>query len=200
LSRWLYGVSKATDEFLALAYARERQLPVTIVRLFNTTGARQTGRYGMVVPRFVQQAIAGQPITVFGDGSQQRCFTSVHDVVTAMTRIATTDASVGQVVNIGNPREISIRELAELIRTLCGSRSQVEYVGYTDAYGEGFEDMRRRVPDVSRLVELTGFAPQIPLEEVIAELRDEALRTERTDGARIGRSASGPRELPPEQS
>ena len=173
VQRWLYAVSKATDEFLALAYHRERGLPVTVVRLFNTTGPRQTGAYGMVVPRFVRQAMDGQPLTVFGDGSQRRCFTNVHDVVAALLALAETPASVGQVVNVGNPREISIGELAALVCRIVGSSSAVEFVDYEKAYGAGYEDMKRRVPEVSLLTKLIGFAPSTPLEETIEEISGE---------------------------
>jgi UDP-glucose 4-epimerase len=169
-SRWLYAVSKATDEFMALAYHEERALPVTVVRLFNTTGPRQTGAYGMVVPRFVRQALSGQPLTVFGDGAQMRCFTNVVDVVAAMMALAETPAAVGRVVNIGNPREISIRDLAALVLRLTGSSSQIQLVDYSEAYGQGFEDMRRRAPNVDLLRSLVGFVPETPLEETIAEI------------------------------
>jgi UDP-glucose 4-epimerase len=170
LSRWLYALSKATDEMMALAYEREQGLPVTIVRLFNTTGPRQSGSYGMVVPRLVQQALAGEPITVFGDGAQTRCFTNVHDVVRALTLLAERPASIGRIVNVGQPDEIAILELAERIRTACGSSSPIELVPYRDAYGPGFEDMRRRVPDVSLLHELTGFRPATALDATIAQI------------------------------
>jgi UDP-glucose 4-epimerase len=170
--RWLYAVSKATDEFLALAHHQETGLPVTIARLFNTTGPRQTGAYGMVVPRFVRQAMEGRPLTVYGDGSQLRCFTNVHDVVAALMALAATPAAIGEVVNVGNPREMSIRDLAELVRSIVGSQSQVELIDYATAYGKGFEDMRRRVPDVSLLRSLVGFAPSTPLEATIREIAD----------------------------
>jgi UDP-glucose 4-epimerase len=171
--RWLYAVSKATDEFLALAHHQELGLPVTVVRLFNTTGPRQTGAYGMVVPRFVRQAMEGKPLTVYGDGDQMRCFTNVHDVVAALMVLTDTPAAIGQVVNVGNPREISIRDLATLVCEIVGSKSSVELVDYESAYGEGFEDMRRRVPDVSRLRGLIGFVPTTPLEETIKEIARE---------------------------
>src|SRR5664280_746941 len=148
--RWLYAVTKATDEFLALAHHQESGLPVTVVRLFNTTGPRQTGAYGMVVPRFVRQAIEGKPLTVYGDGGQLRCFTNVHDVVAALMALTATPTAVGEVVNVGNPREISIGDLAALLCGIVGSDSKVQLVDYESAYGKGFEDMRRRVPDVSR--------------------------------------------------
>jgi UDP-glucose 4-epimerase len=168
--RWLYAVSKATDEFLALAHHQELGLPVTVVRLFNTTGPRQTGAYGMVVPRFVRQAMEGKPLTVYGDGDQMRCFTNVHDVVAALMVLTDTPAAIGQVVNVGNPREISIRDLAALVCEIVGSNSPVELVDYESAYGKGFEDMRRRVPDVSRLRRLIGFVPTTPLEDTIKEI------------------------------
>jgi UDP-glucose 4-epimerase len=174
--RWLYAVSKATDEFLALAQCQESGLPVTIVRLFNTTGPRQTGAYGMVVPRFVRQALEGQPLTVFGDGSQLRCFANVHDVVAAMMALAATPAAVGEVVNVGNPRETSISDLAALVCRIVGSKSPVQLVDYQAAYGAGFEDMRRRVPDVSLLRSLIGFVPTTPLEETIAEIARDLAR------------------------
>jgi UDP-glucose 4-epimerase len=169
-SRWLYAVSKATDEFLALANYREYGFPVTIVRLFNTTGPRQTGAYGMVVPRFVQQALAGSPMTIFGDGKQTRCFTNVHDVVEALVRIGRTPEAIGRVVNIGQPSEISILDLAARIREVASSASQIELVPYSVAYEPGFEDMRRRVPDVSLLRELTGYVPETPLDATILEI------------------------------
>ena len=170
VSRWLYGISKAADEFLALAYQRERGLPVTIVRLFNTTGPRQSGAYGMVLPRFVRQARRGEAITVFGDGSQTRCFTNVHDVVEALMRLASAPASIGEVVNIGQPSEISILELADLVRIACHSSSEIEFIRYEHAYGDGFEDMRRRVPDVSKLLKLTGYVPSTTIGQTIAQM------------------------------
>jgi UDP-glucose 4-epimerase len=172
LSRWLYGVSKAADEFLGLAYERERGLPITIVRLFNTTGPRQSGAYGMVVPRFVNQALAGEPITIFGDGNQTRCFTNVYDVIEAMVRLAATPESVGAVVNVGYPVEVAIRDLAELVREVCGRDVPIEHVDYRSAYGPGFEDMRRRVPDVARLRHLTGYVPSTPLETTVRQIVD----------------------------
>jgi len=182
LRRWLYALSKATDEIMALAYERERGLPVTIVRLFNTTGPRQSGSYGMVVPRLVRQALAGEPLTVFGDGMQTRCFTNVFDVVRALTLLADTPESVGQVVNVGQPREITIRDLATLVKAACGSRSPIQMVDYRAAYGPGFEDMRRRVPDVTRLHELTGYVPDTSLAETIRQII-EATRANSARGA-----------------
>jgi UDP-glucose 4-epimerase len=176
VSRWLYAVSKATDEFLALAYHQERSLPVTVVRLFNTTGPRQSGAYGMVVPRFVRQALETRPLTVFGDGRQLRCFTNVSDVVAALMALSATPEAIGEVVNIGNPREISISDLAELVREMVGSDSVIQFQGYESAYGCGFEDMRRRVPDVGRLKELVGFVPATPLETTIEEIAADLRR------------------------
>jgi UDP-glucose 4-epimerase len=170
ITRWLYANSKATDEFLALAYHRERGLPVVIVRFFNTIGPRQTGQYGMVVPRFVQQALAGEALTVYGDGRQTRCFTDVRDTVEAITRLMETQAAIGETFNIGNPREIGIAELAEKVIEMTGSSSEIRYVPYEQVYAEGFEDMRRRVPDASKLRRVTGFAPEIPLERALRSI------------------------------
>jgi UDP-glucose 4-epimerase len=165
--RWSYACSKAIDEFLALAYARERGLPVIIARFFNTVGPRQTGRYGMVVPSFVRQAIAGQPITVFGDGGQARCFGYVGDVVGAVVKLADTPAAYGQVFNIGNDQEVTINELAERVIRHVGSASTIQRIPYTEAYGDGFEDMRRRVPDLSKIREAIGYRPRVSLDEII---------------------------------
>lgn len=172
VSRWLYGVSKATDEFLAIAHHRESAFPVTVVRLFNTIGPRQSAAYGMVVPRFVREALAGDPMTIFGDGTQTRCFTNVFDVVEALGRIVFASSAHGQVVNIGQPGEIAIQDLAELVRAITGSSSPVVYIGYDQAYGPGFEDMRRRVPDVSRLRTLIDFVPDTPIEQTIRQIVD----------------------------
>lgn len=180
ITRWLYANTKATDEFLALAYYRDRGLPVVIVRFFNTVGPRQTGRYGMVVPRFVRQALAGEPITVHGDGNQTRCFTDVRDSVRATADLAQLPAAVGQVFNIGNPREISIRGLAELVIRMTGSQSEIRYVPYSEAYPAGFEDMRRRVPCVDKLRSHLGWAPEIPLEENLARIID-TMQAERAE-------------------
>ncbi len=165
--RWAYACSKALDEFLALAYHEEKKLPVIIVRLFNTVGPRQTGQYGMVVPNFVQKALLNKPIIVYGDGSQSRSFTHVSDVVEALVRLMAEPRAVGQVVNVGNPQEITIRELAELVKEMTGSRSEIEYIPYERAYGPGFEDMRRRCPDITKLKELTGFTPQVDLRGIV---------------------------------
>src|SRR2546422_1417219 len=158
--RWAYACSKLIDEFLALAYWKERRLPVVIVRLFNTVGPRQTGRYGMVLPTFVRQALAGKPLTVFGDGTQSRSFTYVGDVVAALAALAAEPRAVGQVFNIGNTEEVTIRALAERVRVLAHSSSPIQLIPYDQAYEKGFEDMPRRVPDISRIRDLIGFAPQ----------------------------------------
>ncbi len=165
--RWAYACSKLIDEFLALAYWKERKLPVVIARLFNTVGPRQTGQYGMVLPNFVRQALAGEPITVFGDGRQSRSFTYVGDVVDALAKMADDPRAVGQVYNIGSTEEITITALAERVRALTDSRSAIRYVPYDEAYEEGFEDMPRRVPDTTKIRELIGFEPRVPLDETI---------------------------------
>ncbi len=166
-SRWAYACSKMLDEFLALAYWREQQLPTVIFRLFNTVGPRQTGRYGMVIPRFVGQALRGEPITVYGDGTQSRTFCDVADAVRAIIGLAEHPDAVGQVFNIGSTREITIRELAELVKRELNSPSEIVFIPYEQAYGPGFEDMQRRVPDISKIRRLLGWEPEIPLEETI---------------------------------
>jgi nucleoside-diphosphate-sugar epimerase len=166
--RWSYACSKAIDEFLALAYWKEKKLPVVVFRLFNTVGPRQTGRYGMVIPNFVKQALLGHPITVFGDGTQTRCFTYVSDVVGVLVRLAEEPRAVGQVLNIGNDREeVTILDLAQRVKARTGSKSDIVRVPYDQAYEEGFEDMPRRVPDLSRLRALTGYEPQVHLDEIL---------------------------------
>ena len=168
--RWAYACSKLIDEFLALAYWKERKLPVIIVRLFNTVGPRQTGQYGMVIPNFVRQALAGQPITVFGDGTQSRSFTYVGDVVRAMVALMAEPRAVGQVFNIGNGTEISIGELAALVKRMTGSSSEIVRVPYDQAYEAGFEDMPRRVPDISKIRGLVGYEPSVGLEETLTRV------------------------------
>lgn len=165
--RWSYACSKALDEFLALAYARERALPAVVVRLFNTAGPRQTGRYGMVLPTFVRQALAGQPITVHGDGEQRRCFCDVADVVGALVKVIEHPDAAGTVFNIGSTEEVTIGELAARVRSVCGSDSPIVLVPYEDAWDEQFEDMRRRVPDLTRIGKLIGFVPRSDLDEII---------------------------------
>ena len=167
--RWSYACSKAIDEFLGLAYHNTQNLPVVIARLFNTTGPRQTGRYGMVLPRFVDQALRGDPITVFGSGRQSRCFADVSDVVRALLLLADHPVAVGQVFNVGNPEEISIGELAKLVKKLTRSESEIKLIPYDEAYQPGFEDMERRVPNITKVSRL-GYAPKIKLREIIARI------------------------------
>jgi nucleoside-diphosphate-sugar epimerase len=168
--RWAYACSKALDEFLALAYWKEKKLPTIIVRFFNTVGPRQTGQYGMVVPTFVRQALAGEPITVFGDGSQSRSFTYVGDVVGALLKLMIEPRAVGEVFNIGNTEEVTITGLAARIKALTGSRSDIVTIPYDQAYEAGFEDMPRRVPDLSKVRALIGYEPKVGLEEIIEKV------------------------------
>jgi UDP-glucose 4-epimerase len=166
-SRWSYAASKALDEFLALSYWKERKQPVKIARFFNTVGPRQTGRYGMVLPNFVRQALAGEPITVYGSGKQSRCFCDVRDSVESLIRLLATDQSIGEVVNIGTDQEVTIEHLAHLVKERTESNSPVTFVPYDQAYEPGFEDMPRRVPSLTKLEKLTGFRPAIPLVEIV---------------------------------
>ncbi len=166
-ARWSYAASKAVEEFLALSYWKERRQPVVIGRLFNTVGPRQTGRYGMVLPNFVEQALDGRPITVFGTGKQSRCFCYVHDSVQAIVRLMDNERAVGEVVNIGSQMEISVEGLARLVKQHTGSNSPIQFVPYDEAYEPGFEDMVRRVPAVEKLKKLTGSAPQTPLVKIV---------------------------------
>ena len=163
-------MSKLTDEFLGLAYWKKNKIKVTIARLFNTVGPRQVGHYGMVIPRFVTQALTGNPITVYGDGNQTRCFTHISDVVTALVKIAECDEAIGEVVNIGSQNRISIKDLAEKIRQMTASTSKIDFIPYNEAYEPGFEDMRDRSPDISKLEGLTGFSPKIGLEDLLASI------------------------------
>jgi UDP-glucose 4-epimerase len=165
--RWSYACSKAIDEFLALAYWRERALPTVVVRLFNTVGPRQTGQYGMVIPTFVKQALAGRPITVYGDGTQTRCFCHVGDVVDALVKLMDHPDAVGQVFNIGSDEEVSIGELARRVKDQTGSASEIVHVPYDQAYEEGFEDMPRRIPDIAKVSALVGFRPRKALSEIL---------------------------------
>ena len=166
--RWSYACSKAVDEFLALAYHKEMNLPVIIVRFFNTVGPRQTGRYGMVVPRFVRQALKGDPVTVYGSGKQTRCFTYVGDVVKAVCDLAKTPKAVGQIFNIGNNQELTILQLAKKVIKLTKSHSKIQFISYDKAYEDGFEDMHRRVPDISKAWQYIKYKPQVSLDETIA--------------------------------
>ncbi len=166
-SRWSYSTSKAVDEILAYVYWKEKKVPTIIVRLFNTVGPRQTGYYGMVIPRFVEQSLKGQAITVYGNGSQSRCFLYVKDVADAMVKLMEHPEAVGQVFNLGSQEEISIQALAQKIISLTGSNSRIVYVPYDQAYEEGFEDMQRRVPDTAKAANLIGFKPTVRLEEIL---------------------------------
>ena len=168
--RWAYACSKAIDEFLALAYYKERGLPVIIVRFFNTVGPRQTGQYGMVLPSFVRQALAGEPITVFGDGTQSRSFTYVGDVVECLLKLVGEPRAVGQVFNIGNMEEVTILRLAEIVKERTGSSSTIEFVPYDKAYEAGFEDMPRRVPHLGKVQNLVGYEPKVQLNEIITKV------------------------------
>jgi UDP-glucose 4-epimerase len=165
--RWSYACSKAIDEFLALAYWREKKLPTIVVRLFNTVGPRQTGQYGMVIPNFVKQALAGRPITVYGDGKQTRCFGYVGDIIGALIKLMDREEAVGQVYNIGSNEEVSILELARRVKELTNSSSEIIFVPYDEAYEEGFEDMPRRVPDISKIGALVGFRPEMKLDGIL---------------------------------
>jgi len=168
--RWNYATSKLANETFGSSYSRKFEMNITIVRLFNTIGPRQTGRYGMVVPRFVEQAVSNKPITVFGDGKQSRCFCDVRDTVVALDMLSSNPASKGQVVNVGNDREISIGELAELVKERAGSSSEIVYISYEEAYGEGFEDIQKRKPSLENLFELTQFKHKWKLEDTIDDL------------------------------
>jgi UDP-glucose 4-epimerase len=168
--RWAYACSKAIDEFLALAYWKERQLPVIIVRFFNTVGPRQTGQYGMVIPNFVRQALAGEPITVFGDGRQARAFTHVADVVEALLKLIVEPRAVGQVINIGTAEEVTISDLAERVRTLTGSQSPIKLIPYHEAYESGFEDMPRRLPDLVKITQLIGYRTVHTLDDILDDV------------------------------
>lgn len=169
-SRWAYACSKALDEWLALAYWKEKKVPVIITRFFNTVGPRQTGRYGMVLPNFVAQALQGEPIRVFGSGEQARCFGHVQDAVESVLRLIETPSAIGQVVNVGTDREVTINRLAEMVRVAAGSDSPIVHVPYGEAYAEGFEDLERRVPDASKLERLTGYRFTRSLETIIGDV------------------------------
>jgi len=172
IGRWSYAASKALDEWLALAYWRERGLPVTVLRFFNTVGPRQTARYGMVLPTFVRQALRGEPLTIHDTGEQRRCFSYVGDVVEALVRLAQTPAAVGEIVNIGNDREVTINALAALVREITGSPSCLEHKSYAEAYGPGFEDMHRRVPCLEKLESLVHYRPATSLEAIVRRVVD----------------------------
>lgn len=175
-SRWSYACSKLVDEFLALAYLRQKKTPVVIVRLFNTVGPRQTGRYGMVIPSFVRQALLNEAITVYGDGKQSRSFTYVGDVVWALTRLAQAPEAVGEIFNIGSGQEISMNDLAALIKQMTGSRSEIVHIPYSEAYEKGFEDTGRRVPDISKLTRVTGYKPSLDLHGILEKVIEHSRR------------------------
>ena len=189
--RWSYASSKAIDEFLALAYWRERKVPTVIGRLFNTVGPRQTGQYGMVVPTFVRQALSGTPITVYGDGTQSRCFCHVRDVVTALVDLMLTEGGYGRVFNVGSTDEITITDLAHRVRAAADSPSKIEFVPYDEAYEEGFEDMARRVPDISRLHELLGWTPTRALDEILNDVIEYERQADWIDATVRGPGAQG---------
>ena len=165
--RWSYACSKAIDEFLALAYWREKKLPTVIVRLFNTVGPRQTGQYGMVIPTFVKQALSARPITVYGSGEQSRCFCHVGDVVGALMKLMDDESAVGEVFNVGSNQEITILDLARKVKELTNSKSEITFVPYDEAYEEGFEDMPRRIPDISKVNSRVGFQPEKSLDAIL---------------------------------
>jgi UDP-glucose 4-epimerase len=179
--RWSYAASKALDEFLALAHWHHSRLPVVIVRLFNTVGPRQTGRYGMVIPRLVRQALEGEPLSVYGDGTQSRCFCHVHDSVRAIMQLLDEPKARGEIFNVGNDREVTINELAEMIRALTGGSAEIRHIPYREAYGSGFEDMPRRVPNLAKVNALTGYRPQFSLEQTLTDVI-EHIRSERSGG------------------
>lgn len=192
-SRWSYACSKALDEWLALAYHRQRDVPVTIARLFNTVGPRQTGRYGMVLPTFARQALTGQPITVYGSGEQSRAFCHVHDTVEALCRLMEEPAATGEVFNVGTDTEVTINQLAHLVRDEANSDSEIVHVPYEEAYAEGFEDMERRVPDVRKIASVAGFRASIGLSQIIADVVADQ-RSRLADDSRVGIAAAGARE------
>jgi UDP-glucose 4-epimerase len=181
--RWSYAASKIVDEFLALAYYKEKKLPVIIIRLFNTVGPRQTGRYGMVVPRFVRQALTGEPITVYGDGSQTRTFTHVKDAVRAILKLANHPAAIGEIFNIGGHEEISIGGLASLVKDQLQSSSSIAHIPYEDAYEEGFEDMQKRVPDTSKIRDLVAFEPNYMIHDIIRDVAEHEKKSRAAVGS-----------------
>lgn len=172
MHRWSYACTKALDEFLGLAYWREKQLPVVIPRFFNTCGVRQTGQYGMVVPRFVQYALTGEPLIVYGDGTQSRCFTDVSDAVSALVLLMESPDAAGEVFNIGSTQEITIRELAEKVIQLTNSSSPIRHIPYEEAYGAGFEDMKRRIPDITKVKQCVGWEPKVSIDELLLKVMD----------------------------
>jgi UDP-glucose 4-epimerase len=198
-TRWSYAVSKEVDEIFAFEYWRQRHLPTIVARLFNCVGPRQTGSFGMVVPRFVRQALAGEPLTVFGDGTQSRCFCHVSDTVAGILSLLETDAAVGDVFNVGAQNEISMKGLAELVIEMAGSTSRIEFVPYSVAYEPGFEDMERRLPDISKIARVTGWSPTYTLKDILADvIRHERTREGQGRGsAGSAGSAAGARDVTP---
>jgi UDP-glucose 4-epimerase len=178
-ARWSYATSKAVDEFLALSYCKEKRLPVVIVRIFNTVGPRQVGDYGMVIPRFVQQALSGGPITVYGSGKQTRCFTYVDDVVGALIKLSRKRQAVGGIFNIGSDEEISINELAIKVRDKVGGQVRIAHIAYEKVYGKGFDDMDRRVPDISKVSRLIGYRPTLTIDQILDKIVEDARRQRR---------------------
>jgi len=170
--RWAYACSKALDEFLALAYFEEKKLPVIITRLFNTVGPRQTGQYGMVIPNFVQKALINKPITVYGDGNQSRSFTYIADVIDVLIKLMAEPEAVGKIFNVGNEEEVTIKDLALMVKEMTGSSSEIEYIPYEKAYGPGYEDMQRRCPDITRLKDFMHFKPKTDLRGIIQSVID----------------------------
>lgn len=189
-SRWSYASSKVVDEFLALAYWREFKLPTVVVRLFNTIGPRQVGRYGMVVPRFMSQALQGHNLSVYGSGQQSRCFTYVSDVVEWLLLLASKDNVVGEVVNLGNPEEVTITELARKIIVMTGAKVGIDYIPYEQAYEEGFEDMNRRVPDITKVKTLTGYSPRVKLDQALRLIHDWFVEQRTAEPSFAGKYAS----------
>ena len=195
IGRWSYACSKAIDEFLALAYWKEYRLPIVIVRLFNIIGPRQTGRYGMVVPRLVQQALKNETLTIYGTGTQTRCFLYVKDAVSAMMKLAFHNKAVGEIFNLGNPREISITDLARLIIDLTHSASSYQFIPYHECYESGFEDMQRRVPDITKVKDFISFEPKITLEDSICHIineKKESLHFEKCNPSKLNEWGASP--------
>ena len=183
--RWSYAASKALDEFLALSYWKEKKVPVIVVRLFNTVGPRQTGRYGMVLPNFVRQALDNAPITVYGNGKQSRCFCDVRDTVEGLIRLMDSEKAIGEVINVGNTEEITMEDLARKVKQRTNSTSPIQFVPYDQAYEPGFEDMMRRVPAVEKLHAITGFRPQTPLTEIIDRVSAYMREKQSATGSRV---------------
>lgn len=181
--RWAYACAKELDEFLALAHWKETRLPVVVIRLFNTVGPRQTGQYGMVVPNFIKAALQNQPVPIHGDGNQSRCFGHVHDIVEGLVKAIETPECFGQVMNLGNPEEVTIKELAEKVIAATGSNSKIDYIPYEVAYGAGFEDMQRRVPDLQKAKRLIGYQPTRTLNDIITDVVNEFRESLKTDSA-----------------